>query len=211
MYDLLAPGDEPALIQAAVPAGATLLELGAGAGRITKPLVAAGYRVTAVDESPEMLARLGDSGAERALAKIEDLDLHRLYGGVLLMSHLINTPDEALRRAFLSCCRRHLAAHGVLVLQRHPPDWFERAAERQVMDGEVRIRLRAVSRPTSRTVKATVQYEHGGQVWTQTFTAACLDDRDVQEQLAAAGLDFVRWLDADRSWCTARPAPVQAG
>src|SRR5580658_2226641 len=39
-------------------AGAAILELGAGSGRVTIPLARDGFHVTAVDRSPEMLARL---------------------------------------------------------------------------------------------------------------------------------------------------------
>jgi hypothetical protein len=35
---LLEPGDEPALVDGAVPAGATILELGCGTGRVTHAL-----------------------------------------------------------------------------------------------------------------------------------------------------------------------------
>jgi len=53
---------EPEIVHAAVPPGASILELGAGAGRVTHPLVALGHPVVAVDESAEMLARI--RGAE---------------------------------------------------------------------------------------------------------------------------------------------------
>jgi SAM-dependent methyltransferase len=41
-----------------LPAGAPILELGAGSGRVTIPLARDGFHVTAVDRSPAMLARL---------------------------------------------------------------------------------------------------------------------------------------------------------
>jgi SAM-dependent methyltransferase len=41
-----------------LPAGAAILELGAGSGRVTIPLARDGFHVTAVDRSPAMLARL---------------------------------------------------------------------------------------------------------------------------------------------------------
>jgi 2-polyprenyl-3-methyl-5-hydroxy-6-metoxy-1,4-benzoquinol methylase len=44
---------------AAVPAGARILELGSGVGRMTHPLLERGFTVTAVDESAEMLERVG--------------------------------------------------------------------------------------------------------------------------------------------------------
>jgi len=54
VYSLLEQRDELAMVQAVAPPGAAVLELGAGAGRVTRSLVAAGYALTAVDESREM-------------------------------------------------------------------------------------------------------------------------------------------------------------
>ena len=68
---------EPEIVHDAIPAGASILELGCGAGRVTHPLVALGHPVTAVDESPEMLAHV--RGAETVRARIEDLALGRRF------------------------------------------------------------------------------------------------------------------------------------
>src|SRR2546422_7176261 len=43
-------------LQPLLPTMASVIELGCGVGRITRELLAHGYRVTAVDNSPEMLA-----------------------------------------------------------------------------------------------------------------------------------------------------------
>src|SRR4051794_5275566 len=48
LYLALPGDDEAAVIASAAPAGATVLELGCGAGRVTRPLVARGFRVTGV-------------------------------------------------------------------------------------------------------------------------------------------------------------------
>jgi SAM-dependent methyltransferase len=77
LYALLQPMGEPEIVHAAVPAGASVLELGAGAGRVTHPLLALGHPVVTVDESAEMLARI--RGAETARAPIQDLDLERRF------------------------------------------------------------------------------------------------------------------------------------
>jgi SAM-dependent methyltransferase len=62
----------------------TVLELGAGTGKLTEVLVAAGHRVIATDPSPEMLARLraravpfavGVSGAEAIPAPSRSVDV----------------------------------------------------------------------------------------------------------------------------------------
>lgn len=205
VYSVLPPHNEVDLVGVAVPVGSTVLELGAGAGRVTGPLIAAGYDVTAVDESQDMLDRFDDAGAEQVAASIQWLNLGRTFGCVLLMSHLLNTHEDSLRHEFLRCCARHVADDGVVIVQRHPPSWFERVAESDGEDGEVVIRLRQVSRPTLHTVTATAEYEHLGRVWTHTFSARCLRDEDVADELAAAGLVFGRWLDGERAWFTAHP------
>ena len=58
LYALLPPMGEPEIVHHAIPAGASVLELGAGAGRVTHRLVELGHPVVAVDESPDMLARI---------------------------------------------------------------------------------------------------------------------------------------------------------
>jgi SAM-dependent methyltransferase len=204
VYALLEAHDEPALVAGTVPPGSSVLELGAGAGRITRPLVTAGYRVTAVDESPEMLARFADVDARQVTARIQDLELAETFDAVLLMSHLLNTPDDALRRGMLATCKRHLAADGALVVQRHPPEWFVEARDLDAVDGRVIVKLRDVSRPSMSTLQATVHYEHDGRAWSHRFVAKCLTDTDIADELAAVGLQLGGWLDPDRSWFVAR-------
>src|SRR5687767_3496046 len=92
LYLKLAGDQEASFISQAIRPRAAILELGCGAGRVTRHLVKLGHRVTAVDNSPEMLAQVaGLSGAEVVLADIETLDLGaRRWPVVLLASHLIN-------------------------------------------------------------------------------------------------------------------------
>jgi SAM-dependent methyltransferase len=203
LYALLPPMGEPEVVHAAIPDGASVLELGAGAGRITHPLVALGHRVVAVDESPEMLARI--RGAETVRASIQDLDLGRTFDAVLLASHLVNTADDRLRRAFLRTCRRHLDG-GCLVLQRHPPAWFEEAAEGERTSGGITFRLRDLRRPGPGLLAATVEYQVGERVWAQWFTTRRLDDGELAAALAEAGLVVDAYLTGDGSWVRAVPA-----
>jgi ubiquinone/menaquinone biosynthesis C-methylase UbiE len=56
---------EPEIVHGAIPPGASILELGAGAGRMTRPLVTLGHPVVAVDESGEMLARIRGAAGHR--------------------------------------------------------------------------------------------------------------------------------------------------
>ncbi|MFL5796034.1 MAG: class I SAM-dependent methyltransferase [Actinomycetota bacterium] len=204
LYALLPPMGEPWIVHAAVPAGASVLELGAGAGRVTHPLVALGHPVVAVDESSEMLARI--RGAETVRARIQDLDLGRPFDAVLLASHLINVPDHGLRRRFLEACRDHVRDGGRVLVQRHPPSWFEEAAEGERTADGITFRLRDLRRPGPGLLAATVEYQVGDRVWTQSFTTERLDDQALAAALAESGLAVDAYLTGDGSWVRAVPA-----
>jgi 2-polyprenyl-3-methyl-5-hydroxy-6-metoxy-1,4-benzoquinol methylase len=114
LYSLLPTMGEPGIVHAAIPAGAAILELGAGAGRVTHPLLELGHPVVAVDESAEMLARV--RGAETVPARIQELHLGRRFDVVLLASFLVNTPDRELRGRFLAACREHVRDDGCVLV-----------------------------------------------------------------------------------------------
>ena len=201
-YALMPDFGEPAIVHEAAGAGASILELGSGAGRVTHPLTALGHPVVAVDESPEMLAHIHD--AETVCARIQDLSLGRRFGAVLLASHLINADDET-RRTFLEVCRRHVAGDGCVIIQQHSPAWFAQARDSEMTRDGVVYRLRDVSRPAPNLLSATVEYAVGDQCWTQTFTTTRLDEAELTASLAAAGLRLDRYLAEDRSWLRAIP------
>jgi SAM-dependent methyltransferase len=196
-YALIPDFGEPAIVHEAAGAGASILELGCGAGRVTHPLIELGHRVVAVDESPEMLAHVRD--AETVCARIQDLYLGRRFGAVLLPSHLINADDET-RRLFLDACRRHVAEDGCVIIQQHSPAWFEAAADSEVTRTGVILRMRDVSRPAPNLVSATVEYVAGERCWTQAFSTMRLDEDELATALDAAGLRLDRYLTPDRGW-----------
>jgi SAM-dependent methyltransferase len=238
LYALLPPMGEPEVVHAAVPAGASILELGAGAGRVTHRLVALGHPVVAVDESAEMLARIrgaephrdgsvrgrtasavpephrdgpgagrtASAGAETVRARIQDLDLGRRFDVVLLGSFLVNTPDRGLRGRFLTACQEHVRDDGCVLIQRHEPAWFDEAAEGERTSGGITFRLRDVTRPGPGLLAATVEYQVGERVWTQSFTAERLDDDLLAAALDEAGLTVDAYLTGDGSWVRAVPA-----
>jgi SAM-dependent methyltransferase len=201
-YALMPDFGEPAIVHEAAGAGASILELGCGTGRVTHPLIALGHPVVAVDESPEMLAHV--RGAETVRARIQDLSLGRRFPAVLLGSHLVNDDDET-RAAFLDACRRHVADDGCVIIQQHTPEWFERAGDSEVTRDGVVYRLHDVSRPAPNLVSATVEYVVGDRRWTQTFTTMRLDETELAAALADAGLRLDRYLTEDRSWFRAIP------
>jgi SAM-dependent methyltransferase len=204
LYRLLPPMGEPEIVHAAIPAHADILELGAGAGRVTHALVALGHPVVAVDESAEMLAHV--RGAETVRARIQDLELGRRFDAVLLASFLVNTPDRALRGAFLRTCREHVRDGGHVLVQRHPPAFIDEAAEGERTTGGITFRLRDLGRPGPGLLAATAEYQVGERVWTQSFTAERLDDRQLAAALGEAGLAVDAYLTGDGSWVRAVPA-----
>jgi SAM-dependent methyltransferase len=204
-YAMLSPRGEPEIIhEAAGHPAASVLELGAGAGRVTGPLAALGHRVVAVDESPEMLAHI--TTARTICSKIEDLALEERFDVVLLASHLINVPDDQELHNLLAACARHVAPSGCVLIEQHAPDWFEAAGESESEADGIIFRLRDISRPAPDLLSATVEYQVGDQVWTQTFTARRLGTERLTAALAGAGLAFDRYLTADHTWFMAVPA-----
>jgi SAM-dependent methyltransferase len=203
-YAMLTSNGEPERIHAAIPPGARILELGAGAGRVTHGLLALGHPVVAVDESAEMLAHI--KGAETVCSPIQSLTLDRTFDLVLLMSYVIETPDDELRAAFLRACRRHVADGGCVILQRQPPEWYDTAEpiERDLGGGHV-IRMIDVARPGPGLLAATMDYTVADRRWTHSFVSRRLDDEVLEQMLGEADLTTSEFLDGDRGWVRAVP------
>jgi SAM-dependent methyltransferase len=200
LYARLPPLGEPDLIHEAVPPGAEILELGAGAGRITHPLLALGHPVVAVDNSEEMLARV--QAAETVLDDIATLDLGRRFPVVVLASNFVNQPDEAERRASLASCARHVRPDGQVLLQGFPRDW-EPSTEWADLGG-VRARLRSFALDGS-IVTGEMEYLVNGQRLLHSFESELLSDDELDAELRAVGLRRVRELDERGSWIEAAP------
>lgn len=159
--------------------------------------------VTAVDNSPEMLALLPDAACA-VHANIEDLELATKFDVVLLASHLINHPDEQVRRAFVRCAHRHAHGSTHVLIQCHDADWlksvtagFESAA------GELRVQVERVRRrPTQ--VSMTLAYCLAGEVWRQTFAAVPLNDEEIESLLADEGWEVTDRIGPKATWTVAR-------
>ncbi|MEW9533445.1 class I SAM-dependent methyltransferase [Microbispora sp. NPDC049125] len=203
-YAQLTPMGEPEIVHAAIPAGASILELGAGAGRITRPLLAFGHEVVAVDESPEMLAHI--EGAETVCSPIETLALERVFDVVLLMSFVIDVADEEMCRAFLRTCRRHVADSGAVLLQRKPAEWHDSIEPFEKDAGGGRVaRMIEINRPEPDILAATMEYVVGDRRWTHHFVSRRRDDARLAELLGEAGLEMAGFLTGDREWVRALP------
>jgi SAM-dependent methyltransferase len=204
-YARLPAFGEAEIVHAAVPPGASVLELGCGTGRILRPLAALGHPVTGVDDSPDMLARSPD--LPTICSPIRALRLDRAFDVVLLASTLINA-DPGTRRGFLAAVRRHLRGDGTAVFQQSPPAWFEayQRAERVRDDpGGIRRIIRSARWEPPR-LRTEIEYQVGGSVWTHAWTSYRIGDEELARDLASAGLRLGDWLTGDRAWFTARPA-----
>lgn len=203
-YTTLTSRGEPELIHAAIPAGASILELGAGVGRITHRLLELGHEVVAVDESPEMLSHI--RGTETVCSPIQTLSLPRTFDLVLLMSFVIEIVDDDLRAAFLRTCGAHVSAGGCLILQRKPPEWYDTVQpfERDAGPG-LTVGMTRVERLAPGLLEATMEYTIGERRWTQTFVSRRLDDDRLERELNQVGLTISGFLDDDREWVRATP------
>jgi SAM-dependent methyltransferase len=204
VYVRLPTRGEPDLIHAAVPAGASILDLGCGVGRIADPLVALGHRVVAVDDSPHMLAHV--EAAEPVLSTIENLRLTERFDVVLMASHLANTPDTAARRALFATARRHVT--GVVICHWSTPEWFDGLRPglgEPYQFGSVTVQLEVHSLADG-VLDATVAYEADQLRWTQRFRTRRFDNAELVAELAASGLVFDRFLTDDHTWFAARPS-----
>lgn len=202
LYRLLQAADEPELIDREMPEDAEILELGAGSGRITHPLIALGRRVVAVDFNPEMLDLI--EGAERIQARIQDLDLGRTFGGVLLMSNLINHPDPGERLALLRAIRRHLSSHGVALIERYDPETGEDPTPTEQQRYGITIRRFDIHRQ-GKLLYQKIEYDAGlrGRWMVDLQGARILNDDEMLADLAAAGLRLLRWIDERHRWLAA--------
>ncbi len=192
---------EVEVIERCIPTAASVLELGCGVGRITRALVRNGYRVTAVDNSAEMLAHVPPE-ATTICADIETLSVAETFDTVILASCLVNTPDAALRFAQVTRCRKLLKPGGNLLLERFDPTWLANVKVGPVSRiGNVEMFVDEVcGSGTERQL--CFRYREGDEEWRQYFTAAILDDEDIRECLLTAGFEHVDWINA--RWATAQ-------
>ncbi|MEF9903139.1 class I SAM-dependent methyltransferase [Streptomyces sp. P9-A2] len=201
LYARLPVGDEPDIVAAAVPVGASVLELGSGVGRMTHALLERGFRVTAVDESAEMLERV--RGARTVCGPIERLRLDETFDVVLLASFLVHAGDAQVRRGLLRTCVRHLAEGGCVLIQREGEDHHTNVPRERVDPAGFTVRI-VSAEPAGDGVDAVhAQYVFPDAVWTQTFRSRPLTKEQFEEALGEEGLRVDRYLTEDGMWVRA--------
>lgn len=116
------------LLLRTLPAGAAVLDLCCGSGRVTQGLVERGFRVTGVDSSEPMLrlARHNAPGAELVLADMRSLALPHTYAAIvstfnaLAHAHTVEDLGQALRNAHTA-----LAPGGLMVFDLSMHEQYE--------------------------------------------------------------------------------------
>lgn len=201
LYARLPIRDEPDIITAAVPAGAHILELGSGVGRMTHPLLERGFTVTAVDESAEMLERV--RGARTIRSSIEDLDLGETFDVVMLASFLVHTGDATERQSMLKTCARHVAEGGCVLIQREGEDWHTNVPRERVDPSGFISRITSAEPVGDGVNSVHAEYEFPDATWTQTFLARPLTQDEFEGALGEAGLRVDRYVTEDRVWVRA--------
>jgi SAM-dependent methyltransferase len=129
------PGDVDLYLALAARTGGPILELGAGTGRISVPLAEAGYRVTAVDIDPAMLARARDRARAAGTASDDRIDFveadflgldlpaagtFRL--AIIALNSLFLLASRPAQRDAFATMARHLASGGLAVADVWLPD-----------------------------------------------------------------------------------------
>ncbi|MER5180737.1 class I SAM-dependent methyltransferase [Streptomyces sp. NPDC002896] len=203
LYARLPVGAEPDVIAGAVPAGAHILELGSGVGRVTHPLLERGFMVTAVDESAEMLERV--RGARTVCTPIEDLDLAETFDAVVLGSFLVHAGDVDVQSGLLNTCRRHVADGGCVLIQREGEDYHTNLPRERVDPSGFTVRIVSAEPVGDRVNSVHAEYVFPDATWTQTFLSRPLTKEAFEEALAGAGLTVDRYLTDDGTWVRALP------
>jgi hypothetical protein len=94
----------------------------------------------------------------------------------------------------------------VVLIERRNPATF--AALQPGPAGEeagIRHTIESV-RHEGRLSHITLRSEAADAAWTQSYTCELIDDAQLAEELASAGLQLDRWLDPPRRWALAVPA-----
>ena len=201
LYELSPLRGEDELIDAAIESGSSILELGCGTGRITRPLLARGHQVVAVDESPDMIARVPET--ETICSTIGDLRLDRRFDVVLMMSYLINVADTEERRRLLRTCAHHVRPGGSVLLQQQQPGMLRGPSV--MADEHRKMVVSDVEELPDNRQAATLTYTIGDRTWSQRILTQNLSDERLAAELTEAGLELLEYLTPDKTWVRARP------
>lgn len=224
VYDRWYPGgDEREVVdflRARLPAGAAVLELGVGTGRLALPLAQAGLQVTGMDSSPEMLQRLSDKDPGGTVTAVRgdastpaDWPKGPFDAVLAPCNLLLNLHAEGAQRRCVEAAASVLAPGGVLVVELtrlsaegHPA----RNLELRSVEPDLVVLIATEVDPAGDVVQGNhVELRHGEPVRLRPWTIRLLDPAQLDSWCRAAGLalaervaDFTGAPDDGSSPCT---------
>ena len=158
--------DLPFWLELAKKQGGPILELGCGTGRITLPLVQAGYHLTGLDMSAEMLAyqqmlasQAGIKSPELVQADMTQFNLNRHFPLVILPCNTYSTLNQDQRKNTLTCVRRHLTSNGMFAASMPNPEWLAELEDEQ----EIEIETVFLHPETGNPVQASNEWRRHGE------------------------------------------------
>lgn len=188
-YSLGVEGDVQFYVEEARKAGAPVLEIGCGTGRILLPIAESGSRIVGLDRAPAMLAILRQklttyspetqSRVELLEGDMRNFALGRRFNLITIpyraFLHLLTAKDQ---RQALTCIREHLAEDGRLVFNVFDPDLKIIAAHLEPLGSALKKDSEFIHPDTGRRVVVwdTRQYDPERQLLEQYFIFEELDD-----------------------------------
>jgi SAM-dependent methyltransferase len=203
LYRRLPATGEPEQIDAFLQPRSSVLELGAGTGRIADSLAQLGHHVTAVDDSEGMLAEIRQARTVRA--RIEDLRLTERFDAVLLPTNLIHYPGVDLRRAVLATVAHHLKPAGKAIVQWKPPPYLAARHAgwtecKTIGDVTARVTVHNDLDGASGLVEGEYALIVDGSELRQCFHLELLTVEELRRELALAGLQLLNPSPESTEW-----------
>ncbi len=218
--------DVPFYTRLAFDQGGTVLELGAGTGRITEALLAAGHEVVAVDAAPAMLARAAERLEGRAGLELVEGDMRSVRLGRTF--DLVIAPFNTLMHAYtledqdrtLATVAEHLAQGGLFAFDVYQPHLgalgvLRREPEWGDLGEGVHLFLSQDHDPEAQLVTSHYYLDERGPDGAVKRTTSKLTQRyyhryELERALAAAGLGRVQFYGGfdRRRWEVAGPMLV---
>ena len=123
----------------------SVLELGCGAGRILRELVAVVPDVHGLDLDDRLLGLAAKSGAHLHRGDMRDFDLGRAFDRIVIPhSGIYCLTDEGSVRRCLATARRHLVPGGSIAFDAYVADAFHERSEGQTWDDDEEVELQPV-------------------------------------------------------------------
>ncbi|BCW08000.1 daptide-type RiPP biosynthesis methyltransferase [Arthrobacter sp. NtRootA1] len=216
LYDQITAGDLtelPEILAAARQTTGPILELAAGSGRITRPLLALGRPLTAVDSSPEMLEMLAERIATKAFnprgvsTVLVEADMSRFevdggFGCVVLGASSITLLDTLGRKELFRRVRNALAPDGRFLLtvlnadSHHPSEGHDGGTTISALGDDaflITVESRDPVNGARHVTMIHVGFNEGGTYRSSAYSSdiAFVSNALIEEEVLAEGLTIL--------------------